>query len=60
VLPGGFHRIRHYGLLANPVRREELAMIRALLHALSSSVLASVPEIAGCGAVHTMRLWQKW
>ncbi|MDW3689296.1 transposase, partial [Cupriavidus sp. CV2] len=21
VLPGGFHRIRHYGLLANPVRR---------------------------------------
>jgi hypothetical protein len=33
VLPGGFHRIRHYGLLANPVRRENLARIRALLHA---------------------------
>jgi hypothetical protein len=32
VLPGGFHRIRHYGLLANPVRRENLARIRALLH----------------------------
>jgi len=33
VLPGGFHRIRHYGLLANPVRRHNLARIRALLHA---------------------------
>jgi hypothetical protein len=33
VLPGGFHRIRHYGLLANPVRRRNLATIRALLHA---------------------------
>jgi hypothetical protein len=33
VLPGGFHRIRHYGLLANPVRRHNLATIRALLHA---------------------------
>src|ERR1700754_3180182 len=33
VLPGGFHRTRHYGLLANPVRREKLATVRALLHA---------------------------
>jgi hypothetical protein len=33
VLPAGFHRIRHYGLLANPVRRHNLATIRALLHA---------------------------
>src|ERR1700742_818512 len=33
VLPGGFHRIRHYGLLANPVRRQNLATIRALFHA---------------------------
>jgi Putative transposase/Transposase zinc-binding domain len=31
VLPGGFHRIRHYGLLANPVRRASLARIRTLL-----------------------------
>ena len=28
VLPGGFHRIRHYGLLANPVRRANLAKVR--------------------------------
>ena len=31
VLPGGFHRIRHYGLLANPKRRTNLAMARAFL-----------------------------
>src|SRR5438128_1630099 len=31
VLPAGFHRIRHYGLLANPVRRANLAKIRTLL-----------------------------
>lgn len=32
VLPGGFHRIRHYGLIANGGRRENLARARALLH----------------------------
>lgn len=31
VLPGGFHRIRHYGLLANAGRRTNLARVRALL-----------------------------
>jgi len=31
VLPGGFHRIRHYGLFANAGRRENLARVRALL-----------------------------
>jgi hypothetical protein len=25
VLPAGFHRIRHYGLIANSARRENLA-----------------------------------
>jgi hypothetical protein len=32
VLPGGFHRIRHYGLLANGSRRDNLALARELLH----------------------------
>jgi hypothetical protein len=32
ILPGGFHRIRHYGLLANAGRREHLAQARELLH----------------------------
>jgi predicted Zn-ribbon and HTH transcriptional regulator len=33
VLPGGFHRIRHYGLLANGNRQDNLAQARELLHA---------------------------
>jgi hypothetical protein len=32
VLPGGFHRIRHYGLLANARRKSNLATARMLLH----------------------------
>lgn len=32
VLPGGFHRIRHFGLIANAGRKENLARVRALLH----------------------------
>ncbi len=32
VLPSGFHRIRHYGLLANGVRKSKLALARELLH----------------------------
>jgi hypothetical protein len=33
VLPSGFHRIRHYGLLANGHRREQIALARDLLAA---------------------------
>jgi hypothetical protein len=32
VLPSGFHRIRHYGLIANGGRRENLARARELLN----------------------------
>ena len=32
VLPGGFHRIRHYGLLANGSRKTSLPRARELLH----------------------------
>ena len=32
VLPSGFHRIRHYGLLANSGRHAHLARARELLH----------------------------
>lgn len=31
VLSGGFHRIRHYGLLANGNRRHDLATVRQLI-----------------------------
>jgi hypothetical protein len=34
VLPGGFHRIRHYGLLANCSRSASLALTRQLLQVL--------------------------
>ena len=33
VLPSGFHRIRHYGLLANPTRKKNIAAARVLLQA---------------------------
>ena len=45
VLPGGFHRIRHYGLLANPVRRASLAKARQLLQVVPE--LATQPDDAG-------------
>ena len=31
VLPAGFHRIRHYGMLANTARKDALALARRLL-----------------------------
>jgi hypothetical protein len=37
VLPAGFHRIRHYGLLANAGRREHLARARELLHVVPTA-----------------------
>lgn len=40
VLPSGFHRIRHYGLLANAARVENLARARELLTAPLSPLIA--------------------
>jgi len=40
VLPRGFHRIRHYGLLANAARVENLARARELLTAPLSPLIA--------------------
>jgi len=39
VLPGGFHRIRHFGLLANGGRRENLVKVRELLQVAPRVVL---------------------
>jgi Putative transposase len=45
VLPAGFVRIRHYGLLANRVCREKLELCRSLLAALTPQIVAEpVPE----------------
>jgi hypothetical protein len=48
VLPGGFVRIRHYGLLSNRRRREKLAVCRELLRAAASSEVmpAQAPSLA--------------
>lgn len=49
VLPSGFHRIRHYGLLANGGRRDHLAQIRERLKVAPAQVdtkntMAEAPE----------------
>ena len=41
VLPAGFHRIRHYGLLANGQRREMVARARQLLDAATAGAAAT-------------------
>jgi len=48
VLPSGFHRIRHYGLIANGGRRENLARARELLHVVpvESEVIDAPNEAA--------------
>ena len=40
VLPCGFHRIRHYGLLANANRKTDIATARELLHQPPPELLA--------------------
>ena len=44
VLPSGFHRIRHYGLIANNARREKLALARELLQVAPAAVVE--PKLA--------------
>jgi transposase len=41
VLPGGFHQIRHFGLLANGRRKASLALVRELLHAPAPAVVTA-------------------
>jgi hypothetical protein len=47
VLPRGFHRIRHYGLLANGSRAENIAKARALLAVLPVAKDTQTPEKTG-------------
>jgi hypothetical protein len=46
VLPKGFHRIRHYGLLANRNRSENIAHARELLAAPARPKQTETPEAA--------------
>ena len=65
VLPAGFVRIRQFGFLANKVRREKLALCRALLGALAVRVESApirqnvepVPKLCpACGTGHMVRI----
>jgi hypothetical protein len=47
VLPKGFHRIRHYGLLANGSRADNIAKARALLAVLPVAKDAQTPGKTG-------------
>ena len=52
VLPDGFHRIRHYGLLASASRKVNIAKIRTLLRGPQP---AAAPETAADAAPLTLR-----
>jgi hypothetical protein len=49
VLPDGFHRIRHYGLLANGGRAENIARARQLLNVPAQQNEPSDPDSSGDG-----------
>ncbi len=52
VLPAGFHRIRHYGLIANAGRRNNLARARALLmEAVTVTADSVIPINGGSSAI---------
>jgi hypothetical protein len=44
VLPTGFMRIRHYGLLANRTKRAQLAQARAALDCAPPELASRAPE----------------
>jgi hypothetical protein len=51
VLPSSFHRIRHYGWLANTGRHDKLAQIRALLHVVPAEATVSESSAESVQAV---------
>ena len=55
VLPGGFHRIRHYGLFANAGRAENIARARHLLHVPEPHRQPGEAEGADADEPHTSR-----
>jgi hypothetical protein len=55
VLPGGFHRIRHYGLFANANRANNIALARRLL-----AVPDPTPSSREPGAAENGRVDQDW
>ena len=60
VLPGGLHRIRHYGLLANAARREHLARARELLHVVPAATESQSAEAPRSQRPAHLRLPALW
>jgi hypothetical protein len=68
VLPKGFHRIRHYGLLASSTRKASLARARQLLGValppddVPEEILDARPPCPCCGGhmvvIETFERWQ--
>ena len=50
VLPAGFHRLRHHGLLANGSRKSNLLLARELLHAPPSGQAIADNSVDGTSA----------
>ena len=63
VLPKGFHRIRHYGLLANGNRAANIATARALLARPACRRPATAARWhagrAACAAMSVPALWRR-
>jgi hypothetical protein len=47
ILPRGFHRIRHYGLIANAERTQNLARARELLHVVPDHAQSQATDAPG-------------
>jgi hypothetical protein len=74
VLPRGFHRIRHYGLLASATRKVSIARARELLGVApapapddaaeddpAAEVASHVPPCPCCGGrMHTIETFERW
>jgi hypothetical protein len=54
VLPKGFHRIRHYGFLANGSRADNLTKARALLNVPKPDVISDDPKSADAAEPPTL------
>ena len=55
VLPRGFHRLRHYGLLANPTRKKNIDLARTLLHVPALPVTVALTATATATSKATAR-----
>ena len=66
VLPKGFHRIRHYGLLAGATRKANLDHIRQLLGVMPPVTIDTLvdpdvrPPCPCCGGMVVVETFERW